>query len=59
MGFKFVFPREKLDLNAILTLLGMRQGGFTPSQFLDWTLSAEFLSKTFKHFGGENCDQLG
>ena len=30
MGFKFVFPREKLDLNAILTLVGMRQGGFTP-----------------------------
>ena len=35
---------------AMLTLIGMRQGTFTPLSFLDWILSAEFLSKISKLF---------
>ena len=30
---------------VLLTPIGMRQGTFTPLSFLDWILSAEFLSK--------------
>ena len=37
-------------LGFALTLIGMRQGRFTPLYFLDWILSAEFLSKISKHF---------
>ena len=33
-----------------LTLIGMRKGTFIPFSFLDWILSAEFLSKTSKLF---------
>ena len=33
-----------------LTLIGKRQGGLTSLMILDWILTAEFLSKNFKHF---------
>ena len=47
---------KKIDLqkDKALTLIGMREGTFIPLSFLDLTLSAEFLSKISKKFGGEN-----
>ena len=44
-------------LKASLTLIGMRKGTFFPLSFLDLTLSADFLSKISKKFGGENWHQ--
>ena len=37
-------------LLSLLTLIGMREGTFIPLCFLDWILSAEFLSKLSKLF---------
>ena len=42
-----------------LTLIGMRGDTFTSLSFLDEILSAEFLSKRSKHFGGKNWHHSG
>ena len=65
IGVKEPFPMTNLQSNLlirnslvrnklVLTLIGMRQGTFHPLSFLDQILSAEFLSKISKVFGGEN-----
>ena len=46
-GKKPVIQKGKLEFIG-LTLIGMREGTFIFLSFLDWTLSAEFLSKIFK-----------
>ena len=37
-----------------LTLIGMRGDIFVSLSFLDQILSADYLSKLYKHFGGKN-----
>ena len=49
-----------LQKDKALILIGMREVTFIPLSFLDdLTLSAEFLSKISKNFGGENWHQSG
>ena len=48
-----------LQKDKSLILIGRREVTFIPSSFLVLTLSAEFLSKISKKFGGENWHQSG
>ena len=50
---------EGFAFNPALTLIDMRGDTFISLSFLDQILSADFLSKLSKHFGGENWDQSG